>query len=132
MTIQYLIILSHIPVPARWKDKTRTTARRSQTGRTSSNVKLRHHVTCMSHLSLFRIHVFPILTSTKNASLIITDFLAMVYKNEEPRTASLFRGWAMLEYDFNLISGDARYSNDVIQAQRTHEGIMHQSLMISI
>ena len=25
-----------------------------------------------------------------------------------------------------------RYSNDVIQAQRTHGGIMHQSLMISI
>ena len=103
MTIQYLIILSHIPVPALWKDKTRTTARRPQTGRTSSNVKLRHHVTCMSHLSLFRIHVFPILTSTKNASLIITDFLAMIYKHEEPRTASLCRGWAMLENDFNLI-----------------------------
>ena len=33
-----------------------------------------------------------ILTSTKNASLIITDFLAMVYKNEQPRSASLCRG----------------------------------------
>ena len=44
-----------------------------------------------------------ILTSTKNASLIITDFLAMVYKNEQPRTASLCRGWAMLENDLNLI-----------------------------
>ena len=37
-----------------------------------------------------------ILTSTKNASLIITDFLAMIYKNEQPHTASLCRGWAML------------------------------------
>ena len=44
-----------------------------------------------------------ILTSTKNASLIITDFLAMIYKNEQPRTASLCRGWAMLENEFNLI-----------------------------
>ena len=46
------------------------------------------------------------------------------------RTASLFRGWAMLENDFNLIC--RRYSDDVIQAQRTHDGNMHQSLMISI
>ena len=44
-----------------------------------------------------------ILTSIKNASLIITDFLAMIFKNEQPRTASLCRGWAMLENDFNLI-----------------------------
>ena len=44
-----------------------------------------------------------ILTSTKNASLIITDFLAMIYKNEQPRTASLCRGWAIVEIDFNLI-----------------------------
>ena len=44
-----------------------------------------------------------ILTSTKNASLIITDFLAMIYKNEQPPTASLWRGRAMLENDFNLI-----------------------------
>ena len=44
-----------------------------------------------------------ILTSTKNASLIITDFLAMIYKNEQPRTAILCRGWAMLENDINLI-----------------------------
>ena len=44
-----------------------------------------------------------ILTSTKNTSLIITDFLAMIYKNEQSRTASLCRGWAMLENDFNLI-----------------------------
>ena len=44
-----------------------------------------------------------ILTSTKNASLIITDFIAMIYKNKQPRTASLCRGWAMLENDFNLI-----------------------------
>ena len=28
-----------------------------------------------------------ILKSTKKASLIITDFLAMIYKNEQPRTA---------------------------------------------
>ena len=44
-----------------------------------------------------------ILTSTKNASLVITDFLAMIYKNEQPRTATLCRGWAMLENDLNLI-----------------------------
>ena len=44
-----------------------------------------------------------ILTSTKNASLIITDFLAMIYKNEQPCTVSVCRGWAMLENDFNLI-----------------------------
>ena len=36
----------------------------------------------------------------KNASLIITDFLAMIYKNEQPHTASLCRGWTMLENDF--------------------------------
>ena len=41
--------------------------------------------------------------STKNATLIITDFLVMIYKNEHPCTASLCRGWAMLENDFNLI-----------------------------
>ena len=46
---------------------------------------------------------FYILTSTKNASLIITEFLAMVYKNEKPRTASLCRGRAMLENDLNFI-----------------------------
>ena len=44
-----------------------------------------------------------ILTSTKNASLIITDFLAIIYKTEQSRTASLCRGYAMLENDFNLI-----------------------------
>ena len=44
-----------------------------------------------------------ILTSTKKASFIITDFLAMIYKNEKPCTASLCRGLAMLENDFNLI-----------------------------
>ena len=44
-----------------------------------------------------------ILTSTKNASLFITDFLAMIYKNEQPRYASLCRGWAMFENDFYLI-----------------------------
>ena len=44
-----------------------------------------------------------ILTSTKNASLIITDFLAMIYKNEQPHTASLCRGWMTLENDFNFI-----------------------------
>ena len=47
--------------------------------------------------------VGTILTSTKNASLIITDFLAMIKENEQLRTASLCRGWAMLENDFNLI-----------------------------
>ena len=50
-----------------------------------------------------KIRATNILTSTKKASLIITDFLAMIYKNEQPRTASLWRGWAMLENDFNLI-----------------------------
>ena len=44
-----------------------------------------------------------ILTSTKNASLIITDFLAMIKEKEQRRTASLCSGWAMLENDFNLI-----------------------------
>ena len=48
-------------------------------------------------------HDLPILTSTKNASLIITDFLAMIKENEQRRTASLCRDWAMLENDFNLI-----------------------------
>ena len=47
--------------------------------------------------------IVNILTSTKNASLIITDFSAMIYKNEQPRTASLCKGWAILENDFNLI-----------------------------
>ena len=37
----------------------------------------------------------------------------------------------MLEMTFICYAGDA-YSDDVIQAQRTHDGIMHQSLMISI
>ena len=44
-----------------------------------------------------------ILTSTKNASLIITDFLVVIKENEQRRTSSLCRGWAMLENDFNLI-----------------------------
>ena len=38
----------------------------------------------------------------KNASLIISDFLAMIYKNEQPRTAYLCKGLARLENDFNL------------------------------
>ena len=39
-----------------------------------------------------------ILTSTKNASIIITDFLAMLYKNEQPRTryyVEVERCWKM-------------------------------------
>ena len=32
----------------------------------------------------------------KNATLIITDFLAMVYKKEQPHSAYLCRGWAKL------------------------------------
>ena len=44
-----------------------------------------------------------ILTSTKKASLIITDFLAVIKENEQRRTSSLCRGWAMFENDFNLI-----------------------------
>ena len=44
-----------------------------------------------------------ILTSTKNASLIITDFLAVIKENEQRCNASLCRGWAMSENDFNLI-----------------------------
>ena len=47
--------------------------------------------------------LYYILTLTKNASLIITDFLAIIYKNDQPRTASLCRGWAIWENDFNLI-----------------------------
>ena len=43
-----------------------------------------------------------ILTSTKNASLIITVFLAMLYEHEQPRTAYLCRDWASFEIDFNL------------------------------
>ena len=38
-----------------------------------------------------------------NAPLIITDFLAMIYIYEQPRTASLNIGWAILENDCNLI-----------------------------
>ena len=53
----------------------------------------------MTHIRM----ILNILTSTKNASLIITDFLAMICKNEQPRTASLCRGWAMLGKGFNLI-----------------------------
>ena len=75
--------------------------------------------------------LYYIQTSTKNASLIITYFLTMIYKTEQPHTASLCRGWAMLENDFNLIRR-SRYSDDVIQARRTHDGIVHRSLMISI
>ena len=46
---------------------------------------------------------FHLLTSTKNAPIIITDFLATIYKKEQPRIASLCRGWAILKNDFNLI-----------------------------
>ena len=56
---------------------------------------------CSSKIVVYLIQ--NILTSTKNASLIIPDFSAMLYKNEQPRTASLCRGWLMLENDFNLI-----------------------------
>ena len=45
-------------------------------------------------------HLIHKLTSTK---LIITDFSAMIYKYEQADTASLCRGWAILENDFNLI-----------------------------
>ena len=45
-------------------------------------------------------------------------------------TAPICRGWPMLENDFDMQV--TSYSDDVIQAQRTHDGIMHQSLMISI
>ena len=60
------------------------------------------HLSTVGRLMTIENYV-SILTSTKNASLIITDFLAMIHKNEQPRTASLCRGWAMLENDFNLI-----------------------------
>ena len=43
-----------------------------------------------------------ILTSTKNASLIISDFLAVTHKNEQPRTAYLCKDWTRLENDINL------------------------------
>ena len=62
----------------------------------------------------------------KNASLIITEFSAMVYKSEQPRTAYLCRDWARLENGFDLI---CRWR--VIPTQRTHDGIMRQWLMIS-
>ena len=61
------------------------------------------------------IHSIYILKSTKNALLIITDFLAMIYKNEQPRFTSLIRGRTMLENDLIYIHV-TRYSNDVIQA----------------
>ena len=48
----------------------------------------------------------------------------MIYKNEQPRTSSLCRGWAILENDL-LDMQVTRYSNAVIQTQRTHDGIMH-------
>ena len=51
----------------------------------------------------WKIPSINILTSTKNATLIITDFLAVIKENEQRRTASLCGGWAMLENDFNLI-----------------------------
>ena len=49
----------------------------------------------------------------------------MIKENEQRRTASLSRGWAMLENDFNFDMQVTRYSDDVIQAQRTHDGIVH-------
>ena len=38
----------------------------------------------------------------KNASLIISDFLAMLYKNEQPRKAYLCKCWTRLENDIYL------------------------------
>ena len=43
------------------------------------------HLTSSKNDLKIPVHVC-ILTSTKNASIIITGFLAMIYKNEEPRT----------------------------------------------
>ena len=40
----------------------------------------------------------------KNALLIISDFLAMLYKNKQPRLAYLCNCWTRYENDFNLIS----------------------------
>ena len=56
---------------------------------------LTHYCRCVQRFSC-------ILTSTKDASLIITDFLAMICKNEQPRTGYLCRGLAMLKNDFKL------------------------------
>ena len=49
------------------------------------------------HIIFFFFNIFLIFI------FFIYDFLAMIYKNEQPRTASLCRGWEMLENDFNLI-----------------------------
>ena len=52
---------------------------------------------------------FNILTSTKNASLIISDFLAMLYKNEQPLWliyVNSGRGWKMTSIYY---AGDALF-----------------------
>ena len=59
-----------------------------------------HHIKVVPALSS---KIQNILTLTKNASLLSTDFLAMIYKNEQPRTTFLCRACSMLESDFNLI-----------------------------
>ena len=56
------------------------------------------------------------LTLTKHASLITTDFLAMIYKNEQPSFAYLCRGLTRLENDSFDMQG-THYSNDGILAQ---------------
>ena len=58
-----------------------------------------------------------ILTSTKNASIIIAGFLERVYKNKKPRNAypcDVGRGWNV-----------TRYSDEIIHVQRTHGSSFH-------
>ena len=47
------------------------------------------HVAYMKVYTKFHSPKSSLLTSTKNASLIITDFLAVIKENEQRRTASL-------------------------------------------
>ena len=56
------------------------------------------------------------LTLPKHASLITTDFLAMIYKNEQSSFAYLCRGLTRLEND-SFDMKVTHYSNDVILAQ---------------
>ena len=44
-----------------------------------------------------------IYTDVNKKRLTHDDFVVMMYKNEQPITAYLCRGWVRLENDFNLI-----------------------------
>ena len=56
-----------------------------------------YRIVCASDAQL----AINILMSTKNASLIITDYLAMVTKMNS-HVQIIGRGWTRLENDFNL------------------------------